>query len=168
MARQTDKRDDQMRLCIDGGLNIPVDHAAVAGAGRNGSRIGICRGYLAFRSIGQRPIHGLQVLNVLADAPVLPDQMRDLIGADLAFLLPIDADHLIDVAFDVRLKIGDAAGDLALGYVAVAVVHRPEFAAVGSNARTLRHADARHSSTNCAQVRRIPGPLSRRKSAMVL
>lgn len=88
MARQTDKRDDQMRLCIDGGLDIVTDHAAVADAGRNGSRIGIRQRYLPVRSVGQSPIHGLQMLDVLPDTAVTLGQMRDLIGPTLSFLLP--------------------------------------------------------------------------------
>lgn len=78
---------------------------------------------------------------MLPDTPVTLGQMRDLLGPNLTLLLSIDPHHLRDVALDVRLQVGDAAGDLALGEVAVPAVNGPELAPVDGNAGALQHAD---------------------------
>ncbi len=135
-------RHDQMRLRIHGGLDIVAHHAAVPRARGHGAGIGIVQGDLAVRRIGQCPVHRLQMLDVLPHAAIALGQMCHLLGADLALFLPIDPDHLRDVAFDVRLEMGDVICDLALGEVANSGVHRPELAAVDSDACALQHADA--------------------------
>ena len=145
-------RDDQRRPGIDCGLDIVTGHATVPGAGRHGPGVRICQGYLPIRSVCQSPIHGLQMLDVLPDTAITPGQMRDLIGAGSAVLLSVNPDHLIEAAFDVRLRMGDPAGDLALGEVAVAGIHRPEFATVNGNAHPLQHAPCGHG-----QRARTPG-----------
>lgn len=67
--------------------------------------------------------------------------MVDLPSPGLAFFLPVDADHLGDIAFNVGFEMGDAAGDLAFGEVPVAVVHGFELAAVDGHAIALQRAD---------------------------
>ncbi len=78
---------------------------------------------------------------MLPDTPVTLGQMRDLLSPNLALLLSIDPHHLRDVALDVRLQVGDAAGDLALGKVAIPAVDGPELAPVDGNAGAFQHAD---------------------------
>ena len=94
---------------------------------------------------------------------------RPLLGPDLAVLLPVDADHLVDVARDVGLGMGEAAGDLALREVRVAGVHRLELAAVDGDAIAPQHARSSGGARRTARGSAgWPGPLSRRKSAMDL
>ncbi len=112
-------RDDQIGLGVDRGLDILADHAAVPGAGRHGAGIGVCQRYLPIRRIGQGPTRGVQVLDMLPDAPVTLGQVRDLFSPHLALRLSIDPHHLRDVTLDVRLRVGHAAGDLVLGKAAI-------------------------------------------------
>jgi hypothetical protein len=49
--------------------------------------------------------------------------------------------HRVHVASGIGLQVGEAVGDLALGEVAVAVVHRLELAAVDRDAGAPQHAD---------------------------
>jgi hypothetical protein len=160
---------DQRGLGIDRALPVVADHPAVAGTGRHGAGVGIGQGYLAVRRVRQGLVHRLQPADLLPDAPIAAGQGLHLLAPRLALFLPVDADHLGDVALDIGLEMGQAAGDLALGEVAVAVVDglelgSPSMATQSPFSVPIR----RQSSTNCTQVLRIPGPLSRRKSAMVL
>ena len=166
-------RDDDVRLGIDGALDVGADHPAVSGAGCRrfdlGADVGICQGNLAIGRVGQRFVHRLQPCDLLLDAATAPGKMDHLLRPRVAFFLPVDAHHLVDVAIDIGLQVGQPAGDLALGEIAVAVVDRPE---LGSpSMATLSPFGVpirRHSSTNSAQVLGMAAPLSRRKSAIDL
>lgn len=130
---------DQVGLGVDGTLDIVANQPAEPGAGRHRAGIGIGQGNLSVGGIGQGFVHCLEARDLLPDASVSAGEACNLLGLCLALLLTVDADHLLDVSFDIGLQMGQAAGDLALGKVAIAVVHRLEFAAVDGDAIPLQH-----------------------------
>lgn len=68
--------DDQMRFGIDSRLDVIADHAAVAPTSGHGAGDGIGQRYLTVRRIGQYPVHGLQMLDLLPDAAIALSEMR--------------------------------------------------------------------------------------------
>lgn len=116
-------RDDEMGLGIDSTLHIVADQAAVPRAGCHRAGVGVRQGNLAIGSVDQSLVDLSEPRDLLPDAAIAAGQMLDLPRPGLAFLLPVDADYLCDVAFDIGFEIGDAAGDLALGEVPVPAVH---------------------------------------------
>ena len=134
-------RDDQVGVGVNRALDVVAHHAAVPGAGRHGAGVRVCQGDLAVRGIGQSLVHHLQPGDLLPDAAVAAAEVLHALGPCLAFLLTVDAHHLVDVAFDVGLQMRQAIGDLPLGEVPIAVVDGLELAAVDGNAVALQQAD---------------------------
>ena len=96
---------------------------AVPGAGRYGPGIRVGQGDLAVQRVSQGLVHRYQPGNLLSDAAMARGEMMNLLGAQFAFLLPVNAHHIRDVARDIGLKMRQAAGDLARGDVAGAGVY---------------------------------------------
>lgn len=96
-------RYDQMGFRVDGALDVIADMAAVVRARRHGAGIGIGQRDLSIRRIVQHLVHRPEALDFLTDAAVCAREMDHFLGARLAFLLTIDADHFLDVALDARL-----------------------------------------------------------------
>ena len=98
-------------------------------------------GHGAGARIGQGFVHCLQPRDLLPDATISAGQMQHFPGAGLARFLSIEADHLVDTAFDVGFQTGEAAGDLVPGEVAIPVVDGFELAAADGNLIALQLAD---------------------------
>ena len=161
-----------MGLGVHGALRTVAHQPAVARAGGRrlewGAGIRIGQGYLAIRCIGQGLVHRLELLNFLFEPPVSLRQMRDLLSTRFTFFLPVDVQHLGDVAVDIGLQVRKAAGDLALGEVLVAVIDRLELASVDRDAVAFQSADPAAEPDELRTPLRMAAPLSRRKSAIVL
>lgn len=126
---------------VDDRLDGVADRPAVPRTGRHGAGIRIGQGDLAVRRIGQGLVHRRQPVDLLPDAAIAAGQMLDFLDTGLAFLLPVDAHPLGDGAFDIGFWMREAAGDLALDEVAVAVVDGFDFAANDGDAIPLQRAD---------------------------
>ena len=83
-------------------------------------------------------------------------------------VLPIGPIQRRKVARDAGLDLLDALADLGHREVLVAIVDGLELAPVDRNDSLVNRLSRRHGATNCVQAARIAGPLSRRKSAIVL
>ncbi|WP_283177834.1 hypothetical protein [Gemmobacter sp. 24YEA27] len=118
------------------------------------------------RSISQRLFPRLRMLDVVRHAAIPHDQLRNFRGPELAVRPPVNPNHLCDIALDVGHQIGDAAGDLSFlklrSWEFTARNFLPSMATQAPFSRKLR----RHSCTDRARVRRMPGLVSRRKSAI--
>ncbi|ODT59422.1 MAG: hypothetical protein ABS73_09565 [Paracoccus sp. SCN 68-21] len=136
---------------------------------RHGPRVGVGQRYQSVRGIGQRLVNGQQTVDLLADAAISAGQMRRPLRACRAGLLTVDPVGLLDRATDLGFQRGEAAGDLAPGDVAVAIVDRLDLGAP-STATTSPFSTAirRQRSTTFAQVFPMAGPRCPRNSAMVL
>jgi hypothetical protein len=97
-------RDDDVGLGIDDILDVVTHQPAVPGAGGHGAGVRIGQGSLTIRRVGQGFVHRLQPRDLLPDAAVAAGKVGDLPGPCLALLLTVDADHLIDVAFDIASR----------------------------------------------------------------
>lgn len=134
--------DDDMGLGVHGTLRIVTHQPAVARAGGHSARIRIGQGYLTVGSVGQRLIDRLEASEFLFKTPVSLRQMRNLFGPHPTFVLSVNAHHLGDVAFDIRLHMREAAGDLALGEVLIPIIDGLELATVNGHALAFQRADA--------------------------
>ena len=56
---------------------------------------------LAIRLLCQRDFHGFKARYLLADAAIAACQMHHSLGPRFALFLPVDTDHLVDIAFDL-------------------------------------------------------------------
>lgn len=105
-------------------------------AGRHGAGIGIGQGDLPVGRIGQDLVQCFQPRNLLPDTAITASEMGDLVSPDFALFLAVDTGHVIDILRDIGLQMGQAAGNLVLRKVPVAIVHRLEFAAVDGHTST--------------------------------
>lgn len=113
------RRDNTAGSGVDGGLHLIADHAAVPGTRCRGAGIGAGQGNLPVRRGGQGLLHCLQPRDLRPDPAIAVGTMGNLVGPGRALVLPVDADHLGDMAFNISLQMGEAAGDLVPGEVPV-------------------------------------------------
>lgn len=114
-------RHDQMGLGIDNALNIIADMAAVLRPRRHGAGVRIRQRYLPVRRCFQLPAQRYHTVHLQPDTVITAGQMSYLCRVRLAGFLPIRPFGLLDIAADL-LQMCQAAGDLRLGEVPVAIV----------------------------------------------
>ncbi len=155
-------RHDQMGLGIDNALHVIADMAAVLRPCRHGTGIRIRRRYLPVRCRCQLPAQPHHAVHFQPGAVITAGQMGYLFRACLAGFLPIRPLGLLDIAADLLLQMRQAAGDLRLGEVAIAIVDGLELAAVDGNAVAPQHADPtaelHELGTGPANGRAVPAP----------
>ena len=126
-------RHDQMSLGIDNALHVIADMAAVLRPRRHGTGVRIRQRYLPVRCRCQLPAQPHHAVHFQPDPVITAGQMDYLFRACLAGFLPIRSLGLLDIAADLLLQMRQAAGDLGLGEVPVAIVDGSELAAVDGN-----------------------------------